>query len=213
MNKYIAIIALLSFATAAQAQTGNIPARNPSVMREGTKVPLQQKRIATTTRPVMQKTKLMASSTRPMMASTTRPAMPIKRELKPTAKKEVAVEIKDRLVERLSKALDTFTTVKNNLSTRIEKNITEGKPVGNAKVLLATATAKIEAARKAVAAVVAWKPDAKTASSTEIALAKPRATANAAIKAVNDARLALVAVMQELRKASGGQTATTTISN
>jgi len=211
MNKYIAIIALLSFATTAQAQTGNIPARNQGIMREGTKVPAMQKRMATTTRPVMPK--LTGTSTRPVMGSTTKPNMPIKRVLKPTAKKEVAVEIKDRLVERLTKALDTFTTVKNNLSTRIEKNISEEKPVGNAKVLLATATAKIEVARKAVAAVVAWKPDAKTASSTEIALAKPRATANAAIKAVNDARVALVAVMQELRKASSGETATTTISN
>lgn len=204
MKKFIAIITLLSVAGLAQAQaTTNTPPARAGFMREGNSKPqqvmklpvkIQTFKIGTSTRP------MMGSSTRPMMSSTTKGIMMgEKRELKMTAKKEVALNIKTALVERLTKALNELTLVKTNLSTYIDKQVAAGKSVGNAKTLLATASTKIEAARKAIAAVVAWKPDVKTASSTEISLTKPRETATTAIKAVNDARQAIHAVINELR--------------
>lgn len=213
MKKFIAIITLLSVAGLAQAQaTTNTPPARAGFMREGnTKAPqvmklpvkVQTLKIGSTTRPMMGSTTkkvMMGSTTRPMIGSTTKGAMMgEKRELKMTAKKEVALNIKTALVERLTKALNELTLVKTNLSTYIDKQVAAGKSVGNAKTLLATASTKIEAARKAIAAVVAWKPDVKTASSTEISLTKPRETANTAIKAVGDARQAIHAVINELR--------------
>jgi hypothetical protein len=201
MNKFIATITFLSLAGFAQAQT-TTPARNPGIMREGVKKPMQQIK-ATNFK--------IGTSTKNMMGSTTKGMMQEKRVLKMTAKKGEALAIQTTLIERLTKALDTLTLTKTNLSTLIDKRVAEGKPVGNAKALLATASTKIESARKAVNAVVIWKPDVKTATTTEISLTKPRATANIAIKAVQDARLAIVAVMRELKgKEKPVETATST---
>lgn len=211
MKKFIAIITLLSVAGLAQAQTTNTPPARAGFMRENNSKPQQQVKlpvkiqtfkIGSSTRPMMGSTTrpLMSSTTRPIMGSTTKRIMAgEKRELKMTAKKEAALTIKTALVERLTKALNELTLVKTNLSTYIDKQVAAGKSVGNAKTLLATANTKIETARKAIAAVVAWKPDVKAASSTEISLTKPRETANTAIKAVNDARQAIHAVINELR--------------
>lgn len=201
MNKFIATIVILSLASIAQAQATNTPPVRGGFMRESNIKPQQIKnpvkiqtlKIGTSTRPVM------GTTTRNMMGSTTKGMMQEKRELKMTEKKDVALIIKNKLVERLTKALDSLTTTKTNLSTYIDKQIADGKSVGNAKTLLATASTKIETARKAIAAVVAWKPDAKVSSSTEISLTKPRETANTAIKSVQEARLAIHDVIKELR--------------
>lgn len=144
---------------------------------------------------------MMGSSTRPrMMGSTTRAEMMMqKREIRTTAKKEIALAQKDALVKRLNFAIENLTKAKENVTAFIEKRESEGKSVGSAKELLATFSTKLTAAQKAVGAVVAWKPDPKTASSTEISLTKPRETANVAIKAVNEARGAFEAVVKELR--------------
>ncbi len=212
MKKFIAITALLSFAVVAQAQTaGTLPPRNQGVMREGATKPEARFKIGSSTRPMMGTTtrgRMMGSTTR-MMGTTTRPVgergekklekIGEKKELRMAAKKDEALAMKDALVKRLTLALDTLTKVKTNLSTYIDKRVAENKPVGNAKALLATANTKIETARKAVTAVIAWKPDAKAASTTEISLTKPRETANTAIKAVHDARQAIDAVVKELR--------------
>lgn len=210
MNKFIAIIALLSLSTLAQAQATSTPPSRAGVMREGVRAQLQTTkqpglRMGSTTKPIMMGTSTrpfpkMASTTKAMMGSTTRGIMMgEKRELKMTARKDIAVAQKDMLVQRLGVALDGLTKAKTAIGTYIDKRVTEGKPVGASKTLLATASTKIETARKAVAAVIAWKPDAKTASSSEISLTKPRATADAAIKAVKDARMAIDAVVKELR--------------
>ncbi len=201
MNKFIATIVILSLASIVQAQTTNTPPVRGGFMRESnikpkqiiTPAKLQTFKVGSSTRPVM------GTTTRNMMGSTTKGMKQEKRELKMTEKKDVALNIKNKLVERLTQALNSLTTTKTNLSTYIDKQIADGKSVGNAKTLLTTASTKIETARKAVATVVAWKPDAKTASSTEISLTKPRETANIAIKAVQEARLAIHEVIKELR--------------
>jgi hypothetical protein len=203
MKKFIAITALLSFAVVAQAQTaGTLPLRNQGVMREGVTKPEARFKIGSSTRPIMgSTTRMMGSTTRPIGERGEKKNEKIgeRKELKMAAKKGEVLATKDALVKRLTLALDTLTKVKTNLSTYIDKRVSENKPIGNAKTLLATANTKIETARKAVTAVIAWKPDAKAASTTEISLTKPRETANAAIKAVHDARKAIDAVVKELR--------------
>ena len=214
MNKFIAIIALLSLSTLAHAQASSTPPSRAGVMREGVRPQLQQKKpalkIGTSTRPLPLK---IASTTKAMMGSTTKALMGEKRELKMTARKDVAITQKDMLVQRLTVVLDSLTKAKASIGTYIEKRVADGKPIGNAKALLATASTKIETARKAVTAVVAWKPDAKTSSSTEISLAKPRATADAAIKAVKEARAAIDAVVKELRSQIKPVTTATSTNN
>ncbi len=197
MNKTLAITAILLLAGTVHATT--TPPARPGVMRQMRGNIEQNKDVRNTIR--IEKREAVGTGTPRMMGTTTRLNNPLmqKREVRPTAPKGAALAQKEMLVKRLTLVLENLTKAKTNLSTYIDKRVADGKPIGNAKELLATFSAKLEVAKKAVAAVVAWKPDTKTASTTEISLTKPRETANAAIKAVNEARVAFQAVVVELR--------------
>lgn len=210
MNKTLAIAAVLLLASTAHATT--TPPARPGVMKQMRGNIEQNKDVRNTIRiekkeavgevrgNMRENLKGLSSTTPGMMGSTTRAGIMMqKREIRTTAKKEVALAQKDALVKRLNLAIENLTKAKANVTAFIEKRESEGKSIGAAKELLATFSTKLTAAQKAVGAVVAWKPDPKTASSTEISLTKPRETANVAIKAVNEARGAFEAVVKELR--------------
>lgn len=196
MNKTLAIAAVLLLAGTVHATT--TPPSRAGVMRQVRGNIEQNKDVRNTIR--IEKKEAVGTGTPRMMGTSTRPALMMqKKEVRPTAPKGAALAQKDMLVKRLTLVLENLTKAKTNLSAYIDKRVADGQSIGKAKELLATFSAKLEVAKKAVAAVVAWKPDAKTASTTEISLTKPRETANAAIKAVNEARVAFQAVVVELR--------------
>ncbi len=218
MKNFIAIVAVLSVAGFAHAQSTTTPKLRPGMIkRENVRdaredIRNERKEEVKDIRENMRE-KLASTSPRNMMGSTTRKEIrEEKKEIRQTARKDEAVAKKDALVKQLELTLNNLTKAKTSISSIIEKRVAEGKSVGNAQALLTTAATKIEAAKKAVASIEAWKPDTKTASSTEISLTKPRQNADAAIKAVKEARQAIDAVIKEVRSQGkkGNESATST---
>lgn len=210
MNKFIAIAAILSVAGFAQAQSTTTPKLRPGMMmqnnREAREDILTEKKDTIKGIKEDMREKMASTSVKNMMGTTTRGMMgerkEERKEIRQTARKDVALAEKDALVKRLTLALENLVKAKTSISSIIDKRVADGKAVGDAKKLLETASTKIELAKKAVLAIVAWKPDTKSASSTEISLTKPRETANAAIKATQEARKAIDVVIREMRSQS-----------
>lgn len=210
MNKFIAIAAILSVAGFAQAQSTTTPKLRPGMMMQNNREAREDIRTEKkdTIKGIKEdmREKMASTSVKNMMGTTTRGMMgerkEERKEIRQTARKDVALAEKDALVKRLTLALENLTKAKTSISSIIDKRVADGKTVGDAKKLLETASTKIDVAKKAVLAVVAWKPDTKSASSTEISLTKPRETANTAIKATQDARKAIDAVIKEIRSQS-----------
>lgn len=243
MQKFIAIVMLLSFVTVARAQDmetaeplkpqstfrGVVPQLPPND-RPKLKVGTSTGAIKTmtgsinrltgsSTRTIIDergenmKEKMVSKPLKNLVGSTTRKEIQVERkEIRQTARKDEAVAKKNALVKQLELTLNNLTKAKTSIASIIEKRVAEGKSVGNAQALLTVASTKIEDAKKAVASIDAWKPDTKTASSTEISLTKPRQSADAAIKAVKDARQAIDAVIKEVRSQGkkGNESATST---
>lgn len=210
MNKFIAIAAILSVAGFAQAQSTTTPKLRPGMMMQNNREAREDIRTEKkdTIKGIKEdmREKMASTSVKNMMGTTTRGMMgerkEERKEIRQTARKDVALAEKDALVKRLTLALENLVKAKTSISSIIDKRVADGKAVGDAKKLLETASTKIEIAKKAVLAIVAWKPDTKSASSTEISLTKPRETANAAIKATQEARKAIDVVIREMRSQS-----------
>jgi len=111
---------------------------------------------------------------------------------------------KDALVKQLQLSLSNLAQIRTRIVSRLEKAEGDGASTTEARALLAVADTKIAVAGDAVAVVAAYTPAASTTAqadaSTTVDLGKPREIGAAAIKAVNDAREALGAIVRELAR-------------
>ncbi|MEK7641813.1 MAG: hypothetical protein AAB365_02355 [Patescibacteria group bacterium] len=122
---------------------------------------------------------------------------------------------KQALIKQLNVSLNNLKQIRARISSRIDKAVTGGTDMTQAKSLLVTADAKITAATAAISEIIAFTPDmsvnASATSTTEIDLSKPREIGEKAIKAIKEAHKALVDVVRAIAHALGSdKTATTT---
>ena len=106
---------------------------------------------------------------------------------------------KDALVKELNLSLTNITEIGTRIETRLNKAVSEGRDMTDAKAQLLIAQDKLSKAKVEVAAfasLTASSTPLKTASSTsEVDLTKPRQVGDAAIKSVKDAREAFQKVV------------------
>lgn len=107
---------------------------------------------------------------------------------------------KDALVKQLNLSISNLTQISARISARIDKLAAEGKNMTEAKAALVTANAKIETAKTAIAALVAYTPTTSADASVTVQLEKPRQIGAAAIKAVKDARDSFRVVVKAIVK-------------
>ncbi|MFA6432562.1 MAG: hypothetical protein WCV82_01980 [Candidatus Paceibacterota bacterium] len=118
----------------------------------------------------------------------------------------------NRLVEQLTRALENLKQIRERVSARIDKAVTESRDMTNAKALLVTADAKIATAATAIQALAAYTPPAALGAAVDLSasasvdLERPRVLGAEAIKAVNEARKALNDVVRAIAQAMGLKT-------
>ena len=134
-----------------------------------------------------------------------------RKEIRNNLRKDVFKAHQDRLVGQLNLALENLKQIRTRISARIDKAEASGRTMTDAKALLVIADAKIATAATEIAALGAFVPPVATSSltsaaddaSTEVELEKPRNIAENAIKAVKDARKALIDVTIAVAKNMG----------
>ncbi len=119
---------------------------------------------------------------------------------------ELFAAMRDRLVTELTHAFDNLKQIRARISTRIDLETKNGKDMGSARTLLATADAKLTAADQAIQALKTYTPGTtatttiQATSSVNVELDRPRKIGEDAIKAINDARAALGDVINAIAK-------------
>ncbi len=141
-----------------------------------------------------------------------------RREIRKDMRMDIFKTRKEAIIKQLTVSLNNLKQIRERIGSRIEKATSEGRDLTKAKELLITADAKITAAINAVEALKAYMPGSVTATSSvetsteaSVDLNKPRQMGEAAIKAIKDAHEALVAVVRAIAQAMGlGNNASTT---
>ncbi len=141
---------------------------------------------------------------------------PNKQELRREIELRLFQAHKDMLVRQLNLAVTNLKQIRERISSRITKAEQSGKNMTESKALLVTADAKIVAAETAITALANFSVGTSTASTTgttpaTVKLDKPREIGDKAIKAVKEARDALLKVIVSIgRIPAPTVTATTT---
>ncbi len=135
-----------------------------------------------------------------------------RREIRKDMRKDEFKARKDAIVKQLGITLKNLKQIRERISLRIEKASTEGRDMTNAKSLLIVADSKITMAEQAIGTVMNFNPviSATTTASSTIDIIKPREVGETAIKALKQAREALVDVVRAIAHAMGLGNATTT---
>lgn len=126
---------------------------------------------------------------------------------------------KNTLLEALNDALSNLNNISGRIQTEITKVQGTGNPLTDAVTLFATAEDKLATAQADVAAfqvatatssVTTGNTTVAASTTTQIDLTQPRSLGNAAIQAVKDARDAMEKVVDSIIQAVGGNAASTT---
>lgn len=136
-----------------------------------------------------------------------------RREVRKDMRKDEFKARKDAIVKQLNVTLNNLKQIRARISSRIDKAVLEGRDMTKAKSLLVIADGKITLAEQAVNALVALNPTASSTTATStpsVDLGKPREVGDAAIKALQKAHEALVAVVVAIAHSMGLGNASTT---
>jgi hypothetical protein len=134
-----------------------------------------------------------------------------RKEIRTNLRKDMFKAHQGRLTAQLGLALENLKQIRTRISARIDKAEASGRTMTDAKALLVIADAKIAIAATEIANLSSFVPPVATSSltsaaddaSSEVELEKPRRIADTAIKALKDARKALVDVMIAVAKNMG----------
>lgn len=103
-----------------------------------------------------------------------------------------------RIVSQLERAINNLKQIRGRLVSRIEKAESSGRNMAEARSLIIIADSKIDLAIREIAILTAHEPttiDQSATSTTNIDLTKPRQISESAVRAIKDARRALVDVV------------------
>ncbi|MEK7646195.1 MAG: hypothetical protein AAB381_00675 [Patescibacteria group bacterium] len=134
-----------------------------------------------------------------------------RKDIRSGLRKDIFKAHQARLTAQLTLALDNLKQIRARIAARIDKAEASGRTMTDAKALLVTADAKITLAAQQIDILASFTPPVATSTDTsaaadasvEVELEKPRQVAENAIKAVKDARKALVEVTIAVAKNMG----------
>lgn len=136
-----------------------------------------------------------------------------RREIRKDMRKDEFKARKEAITRQLNVTLKNLKQIRARISSRIDKAVLEGRDMTKVKSLLVIADGKITLAEQAVNALVALNPTASSTTATStpsVDLGKPREVGDAAIKALQKAHEALVAVVVAIAHSMGLGNASTT---
>ena len=137
-----------------------------------------------------------------------------RREIRVELRKELFKIELNRLVNQLNLSLRNMEQIRSRIESRIEKATAAGKDMSQTETLLVMADGKVTIAKQAIESLKAVESDPTTVltagTSTIIKLEKPRQYGANAIKAVNEVRVALNAVVVSIARGMGVKLETST---
>lgn len=136
-----------------------------------------------------------------------------RREIRKDMRKDEFKVRKEAITRQLNVTLNNLKQIRERISARIDKSVSEGRDMTKAKSLLVIADSKIALAEQAIGLVAILNPTATSTTATStpvIDLGKPREVGELAIKALKKAHEALVNVVIAIAHSMGLGNASTT---